>query len=112
MEASKRTSESFPGGGDRSEPRLPEGRSETAYVILQQGTDHGYWPVETPGTEDGHVRAGSSDAAIKQHLEAVDVDADADLTGRVFVAVPLRSWKPRTIGGVEEVPAKRQFKLG
>lgn len=108
MEASSRSA--VPGGGDTSERRLPESRSQTAYVILQQGSDNGFWPVETPGTEDGNVRAGSSDAAIKLHLQARD-DGDFDPTGQVFVAVPARSWKPKPVTGAEDVPAKRQFTL-
>lgn len=113
MEASNTT----PGGGDTSERRLPEGRDETAYVILQQGTDNGYWPVETPGVEtagyaDGYVRAGSAKQAIEKHLAAVDFGDDEDPTGRIYVAVPARSWKPIPVGGIEEVPAKRKFRLG
>lgn len=94
-----------------SDPQETPGKVETAYVILQQGDAGGYWPVETPGSDDGDVRAGSADAAIKLYLEAVD-DDEGDPTGQTYVAVPRRSWRPRVIGGVEAVPAKRQFKLG
>lgn len=106
MEASRDTAG---GGGDGA--RLPESRDETRYVILQKGDEGGYWPVETPGTEDGHVPAGSAKQAVTKHLEAVDVDDDNDPAGRVYVAVPARSWKPITVGGVKVVPAKRQFDL-
>lgn len=83
-------------------------KQPTAYVILQQGESGGFWPVAGDA-----VTATSSDKAIQSHLESrVEEDDGFDPTGVVFAAVPARSWNPRPVGGVEEVPAKRQFKLG
>lgn len=94
-----------------NEPRV------TQYVILQKaqkgaGGPAGGW-FTVAGVDEGSepVEAGSSDAAIKEYLDNRSTLDEADLVGAEFVAVPLRSWRPRKIGGIDEVPAKRQFKL-
>lgn len=94
-------------GADGSVTDLNE-RRETTYVILQQGENGGFWPVEGEA-----VTASSADRAIQDHLEArVEADDEFDPTGITFAAVPARSWNPRPCGGVEHVPAKRQFTFG
>lgn len=98
-------------GADGSVTDLNE-RRETTYVILQQGENGGFWPVGSTDEQDKHIAAGSGKQAVNRYLSEFADDGEVDLTGNVYVAVPSRSWRPITVGGVEEIPAKRQFKLG
>ena len=88
-----------------------EPRKITQYVILQRAAKEGWFPVA--GVDEGSepIEAGSSNAAIQAYLDTrVTLDED-QLVGKEFVAVPSRSWRPRKLGGIDEVPAKRQFSL-
>lgn len=59
----------------------PKAGSPTAYVILERKPPDGW-------TEAATVTAASGDHAIRKH---------ANGRAGVFVAVPARSWHPRTI---------------
>ena len=84
-------------------------RKITQYVILQRSQDKGWFTVA--GVDSEPVEAGSSDAAIQVYLDTrVTIDED-ELVGEEYAAVPLRSWRPRKLGGVSTVPEKRQFRL-
>jgi len=86
-------------------------RKITQYVILQRTQDKGWFTVAGVDEGSAPVEAGSSDAAIQVYLDTrVTMDED-QLVGEEFAAVPLRSWRPRKLGGVSTVPEKRQFRL-
>lgn len=88
------------GEATASAPITPEPdsrRAETTYVILSQTLVEGQtknelvWRIEASA-----LLARTADAAVKAYVATLAAD-DVDDKGRVFVAVPTRSWKPVTV---------------